>query len=78
MILSEMVLVSVNSTLLANVAFNANESILELEFCDGASYQYFEVPAAIYEGLLAADSKGTYFNSQIRNAFRYTRIRGPR
>jgi hypothetical protein len=78
MILSDMMSVSVHSTLLTSVAFNAGESILELEFCDGACYRYFAVPAAIYEGLLAADSKGAYFNSQIRTCFRYTLIRRPR
>ena len=78
MILTEMVSVSVNSTLLNSVAFNADESILELEFREGACYRYFAVPADIYEGLLAADSKGTYFNRRIRTCFRYALIRRPR
>jgi hypothetical protein len=77
MILTEMESVSVNSSLLTSVAFNVGESILELEFHDGACYRYFAVPAAIYEGLLAADSKGTYFNRRIRTCFRYTLIRRP-
>ena len=78
MILTKMVSVSVNSTLLTSVAFNVDESILELEFRDGACYRYFAVPAAIYEGLLTADSKGTYFNHRIRTCFRYALIRRPR
>jgi hypothetical protein len=67
----------VDSKLLASVAYNVGESILELEFRDGAIYLYFAVPEAIHHGLLAADSKGSYFNSQIRTCFRYSRIKPP-
>jgi hypothetical protein len=61
--------------LLAGVSYDVGESILQLEFCDGGIYRYLAVPAAIHHGLLAADSKGTYFNRKIRNSFRYVRIR---
>jgi len=69
--------VPVNSTLLASVIYDAGESILQLEFCDGATYSYFGVPAAIHNGLLIADSKGTYFNRTIRTCFPYIRLRRP-
>jgi hypothetical protein len=69
--------VPVNSTLLASVTYDVGQSILQLEFCDGAIYRYFAVPAAIPNGLLAADSKGSYFNRKIRNCFRCTRIKRP-
>jgi len=75
MTLTEAVSVPVDSTLLASVSYDVGESILQLEFCDGAIYRYFAVPAATHNGLLAADSKGTYFNHKIRNCFRYVRIR---
>jgi hypothetical protein len=48
-----------------------------LEFRDGAIYRYFDVPAAVYNDLLAADSKGSYFNKQIRGRFRHIRLRRP-
>ena len=60
-----------NSTLLASVIYDVGELVLQLEFCNGAIYRYFAVPAAIHDGLLIADSKGSYFNRQIRNGFRY-------
>jgi hypothetical protein len=68
----------VNSSLLASVAYNADESLLELQFRDGAIYLYFAVPQAIHHGLLTANSKGSYFNSQIRTCFRYTRANRPK
>ena len=77
MTLTEAAPILVNSALLASVTYDVGESILQLEFCDGAIYRYFAVPAAIHNGLLAADSKGSYFNRRIRSCFRYTRLRPP-
>ena len=77
MTITENVPVPVNSTLLASVIYDVGESILQLEFRDGAIYRYFAVPAAIHNGLLAAESKGTYFNRTIRNCFRYVCLKRP-
>ena len=70
--------VLVRSTLLASVTYDVAESILQLELCDGSLYSYFPVPEDIVNGLLAADSKGSYFNSRIRGCFRYTRLSQPK
>ena len=70
--------VPVDSTLLASVAYDAGQSVLYLGFRDGASYLYFEVPESVHQELLAADSKGTYFNRHIRNCFRYERVWRPK
>ena len=78
MTLSEATSVPVNSTLLASVTYDASQWLLQLEFCDGAIYCYFAVPAAIHEGLLAADSKGSYFNRRIRSRFQHALLSRPR
>jgi hypothetical protein len=75
MTLSQAKPVDVNSSLLSNVSYDAGQSVLQLELCDGAIYRYFDVPPVIYEGLLAANSKGSYFNREIRNCFRYALVR---
>jgi hypothetical protein len=75
MTLSQAKPVAVNSSLLANVSYDAGQSVLQLELCDGAIYRYFDVPPVIYEDLLAAESKGSYFNREIRDCFRYARLR---
>ena len=41
----------------------------------GEDYEYFDVPAQTYSGLLAAESKGHYYNRHIRNEFRFHRIK---
>jgi hypothetical protein len=69
--------VRVSSTLLTSLIYHVAESILQLELCDGSIYNYLAVPEDIVNGLLAADSKGSYFNRRIRSCFRYTRLRPP-
>ncbi len=41
---------------------------------NGASYRYFVVPPAVVAALIAAESKGAYFNCHIRGRFRYQRL----
>jgi hypothetical protein len=77
MTLTKAVPAPVDSTLLASVMYDLSESTLQLEFRDGATYRYWNVPAAIHNGLLTADSKGSYFNRKIRNCFQYVRLRPP-
>ena len=64
---------AVVSSLLSSVGY-AIDATLELEFRSGAIYHYFAVPHAVFAGLIAADSKGTYFNRNIRSRFRYKRL----
>jgi hypothetical protein len=70
--------VAVESTLLATVSYDASQSILDLEFCDGALYRYFTVPTTVLSQLLAAESKGSFFNRYIRNSFRFTCLKPAR
>jgi len=63
---------AVVSSLFVSVAYS-RDATLELAFHSGARYRYFAVPPAVVQGLLAAPSKGAYFNCHIRNRFRYQR-----
>ncbi len=60
---------AVESTVLASVGYEEGRGLLQLEFCGRAIYQYFGVPAAVYQALLGAPSKGSYFNQTIRGRF---------
>jgi len=60
---------TVESTTLLTVSHDEARSLLQLEFCSRAVYQYFSVPAAVHESLLAAPSKGRFFNQAIRGRF---------
>ena len=65
---------AVESTTLVTVAYDEARELLQLEFCSRAVYQYFNVPAVVHQSLLAASSKGRYFNQAIRGRFPYRLI----
>ena len=59
----------VSSSDLASVGYDANSQILEVEFNNGAVYQYSGVSQSIYENLMTATSKGHYFNVNIKDRY---------
>ena len=65
---------SVESTTLAAVGYDRFDQRLWLTFRNGATYCYDDVPVEIHERLLAATSKGAYFNKNIRARFRFHKI----
>ena len=62
----------VESTTLAAIGYDETREILRLEFRNHSVYRYFEVPVSVYEALVAASSKGRYFNGTIRGHFPYS------
>jgi len=69
--------IPVESSLLASVLYLPELRLLELEFRSGLVYRYFDVPQPSYDELLRADSKGGYFNANIRNQFSWKQIHRP-
>jgi hypothetical protein len=67
---------TVESATLATVGYDEAQELLQLEFGSRAVYLYFGVPAAVYEALLGAPSKGRYFNGSIRGRYPYRLIVG--
>lgn len=65
---------SVISSNLSSVGYSSSQMVLEIQFNDGAVYQYFGVPQSVYTSLMNASSHGTYFHAYIRNVYRYTRV----
>jgi len=69
--------VPLESSLLASALYDSPRRLLKVEFRSGERYRFFDVPAACYRELLAAASKGTYFNRHIRNHFHFQRLSKP-
>jgi hypothetical protein len=61
------------SSVLARMTYSL-DATLELVFQSGTIYRYFAVPRGVVDGLIAAESKGAYFNTHVRNRFRYQRL----
>ena len=64
---------AVESSLLASISYSIHAT-LDLRFRSGASYRYFAVPQRVFDELLVAESKGAYFNRNVRGRFRYQRL----
>lgn len=67
----------VESSCLASVGYDATSHTLEVEFRHGGTYQYFLVPCSVYEALMAASSKGSFFVVEIRSRFAYSQLTKP-
>ena len=67
--------VTVRSSSLAQVAYDGRRAMLQVEFRDGAVYQYATVPIQTYRDLLRATSKGSYFNLHIRGRYPHAALR---
>jgi hypothetical protein len=66
--------VPVKSKMLVAIAYSGDWQQLYLKFRPGDVYCYRGVPPAQYQGLLAADSKGTYARDNILHCYPYQRI----
>jgi hypothetical protein len=63
------------SKMLSAAAYHHSKQILYLRFRDtGDVYRYFQLPYAVYQAFLKAESKGRFFRSHIRDHFGYERL----
>lgn len=60
--------IPVTSSNLAAIGYDPATSTLEIAFTKGGVYQYANVPASVYEGLMSAPSHGRYFDINIKKA----------
>lgn len=64
----------VASSNIATIGYDETAETLEVEFLDGAIYQYYNVPINIYNQLMLESSKGRFLNTYIKNAYPYSRV----
>ena len=64
--------VPLNSSSLAIVSFDPSHGTLRVNFVDGSQHSYHEVSEATFLDLLSADSKGWFFNRNIRGRYPFT------
>ncbi len=60
-----MELITVDSSMLHAVGYDADANELEVVFASGQIWRYCDVPRNVYEELLAADSKGRYMRDNV-------------
>ncbi|MCF6205295.1 MAG: KTSC domain-containing protein [Sulfurovum sp.] len=64
----------VESSMLAEVGYDAESSRLVVRFTRGPLYEYLDVPLSVWEDLLGADSVGSFFSNFIRNEYTYSKL----
>ncbi len=64
----------VESTALSAVGYDALSRTLFVRFRAGGLYAYLDVPRGTADGLMAAPSKGGFFQARIDPAFRFLKL----
>jgi hypothetical protein len=59
----------VPSSVIRSFSYSARNSELTITFVSGRRYVYTDVPPDVSDAFKAADSKGTFFNSEIRDCY---------
>jgi hypothetical protein len=63
------ILTPVVSSNIKAVGYDPGTKELTVQFRSGSTYRYDGVPATTYADLIDADSIGSFFHSNVRNAF---------
>jgi len=65
----------VRSSNICSVGYEPETRTLEVEFNSGGIYQYSGVPETVYQGLMQAISKGSYFHDYIKDRYSCRKVR---
>lgn len=66
---------NVVSSNIRSIGYDASAMVLEVEFNNGAVYQYYNVPQYIFDGLMVADSHGRYLDQYVKKGgYRYAQV----
>jgi hypothetical protein len=69
--------IPVSSSNVEAIGYSASRQILEASFKGGRVYHWTGVDPATYAALMAAPSKGSFFNNYINYAFPYSQGEAP-
>jgi len=61
--------ISLKSSMLEAASFDEAMSVLEIEFKNGARYEYYAVPRAVFQELIQSESCGRFYNEKIKERF---------
>lgn len=64
-----MEMIHVSSSAISAVGYNPQTRRMKMRFTQGNTYDFCRVPEHIFQGLLHAGSKGTYYNDHIRDRY---------
>ena len=56
------------------IGYDADKSILEIEFSNGQVWHYYDFPQTLWYEFDASDSHGKFFHGMIKNQYSESRI----
>ena len=65
-----MQMIHVNSSAISAVGYDPHAARMKITFAQGHTYDFCCVPQHVYDGLMRSNSKGAYYNGNIKD--RYT------
>ena len=66
----------VDSNAIHQVDYDAGRGKLSIRFTSGAQYVYVGVPGEVHRAFVDADSKGRFFQLEIRDRYPFNRLDG--
>lgn len=64
----------VNSSMITSFGFDSSSSTLEVEFKNGAVWQYFDVPESVYYEMKSASSCGKFWHANIKGQYAESQV----
>ena len=68
--------IKVESSNLKSIGYDADTSVMEVEFIKGGVYRYLGVPKEVYDGIMQAESKGKAFNA-VKYSYAFEKVETP-
>ena len=62
------------SSNIARYRYDEIAHVLTVEFKNGGTYSYYDVPHGVFEQMKSAPSKGEFLARSIKGAYRYARV----
>ena len=62
-------MIPVSSSAISSVGYDPETQQMQIKFKKGRIYTFCRVPQHIFNGLLTASSKGTYYDRHIRDKY---------
>lgn len=61
------------SSNVARFGYDSSAQVLTVEFKNGGTYNYFDIPEVVFEQMNNASSRGQFLAQQIKGRYRYAR-----
>lgn len=62
------------SSRILKMSYIKSKKLLTITFNSGATYEYYDVPTEVIDGITQTDSLGKYFDKNIKGIYNYRKV----